>query len=275
MGFLHLEKVHSSNLRSVNLSEFHPDRTSILISGGHHLSVFGIHKYPFEFRRGDVFLSIEPGDRYSYYHRVVPGDDCRKMIGNREGRIVINPVEPVSLPHNVTGMIEFHFTPIVLEPGSTMKIYTVFPVDVGVFLEAADGYDLLDVFTLTKQKYSLYGTPEKGFITRHIEAEVSDAIPGTDRIKEGVMEIAMHNCGQGWVEVSRAVFEQSTMHLFYGSRVSMKAEMDVYSRMMAETRVLERPLEEGMKQSIRLISSRRSLIHEKPSFLMEYGVGDS
>ncbi|MDD1716283.1 MAG: DUF432 domain-containing protein [Methanolinea sp.] len=237
--------------------------------------MFGIHKYPFEYREREVFLSIEPGDRYSHYHRVIPGNDCRKMIGNLEGRVVINPVEPVSLPHDVTGMIEFHFTPIVLEPGSTVKIYLKFPVEIGVFLESTDGYDVLDVFTLAKQKFSLYGTPEKGFITRHIEAGVFDTIPGTDSLTEGVMEIAMHNCGQAWVEVSRAVFEQSTMHLFYGSMVSMKAEMEVHSRQMAVTRVLERPLEAEMKQSVRLFSARRILIPEKPVFIMEYGVGDT
>lgn len=237
--------------------------------------MFGIRKYPFEFQQGDLSLSIETRDRYCHYHRSIPGDVCSKMIGNREGRVVINPVEPVSLQNGVTGITEFHFTPIALEPGATVKFYTVFPIDIGVFLEAPDGYDLLDVFTLTKQKYSLYGTPEKGFITRHIEAAIYDAIPQTDPMTEGVMEISVQNCGQGWVEVSRAVFEQSTMHLFYGSMVSMKAEMDVYTRLMAETRVLERPLETEMKQSIRLSSSRRSLIPERPSFVMEYGVGDS
>ena len=55
----------------------------------------------------------------------------------------------------------------------------------------------------------------------------------------------------------------------------MKAEMEVHSRQMAVTRVLERPLEAEMKQSVRLFSARRILIPEKPVFIMEYGVGDT
>jgi len=55
---------------------------------------------------------------------------------------------------------------------------------------------------------------------------------------------------------------------------AMSAEMVVYSRLLGETWVNRTPPAKGMREALRVYPTRRSLIPEKASYLMEYGVGD-
>lgn len=171
-------------------------------------------------------------------------------------------------------MLEFHFVPVVVSPGATLTLYLKFPVEIGVFVGGESSYSLLDVFTLAKAKYSLYGTPEKGFITRHVECEARESIPPVRTLEEGIMRLAIKNSGKDWIEVSRAVFDGSSMRLFFGDTVAMAGEMEVFSRLVAETRVLADPPVGGMKPALRVYPTKKSLIPEKLFFMMEYGVGD-
>ena len=236
--------------------------------------MFGIYKIPFQTDAGGITVSVEVEGETSTYRRVAPGETLTKRLGYREGRVIINPVEPVNLPSEVTGMLEFHFTPVTLRPSSRIPICLKFPVEIGVFVGAAENYTLLDVFSLARPKYSLYGTPENGFITRHVECEVFESAPPTDPLKEGVLFLAIRNSGRDWVEVSRAVFDVSALRIFHGRMVAISGEMEVFSRLVAETRVLDLPPEEGMKQSLRVFPTKRLLIPEKQPFMMEYGVGE-
>lgn len=238
------------------------------------MSVFGIYQIPFRIDAQGICVKVETGGAFSTYQRISPDGRITKRLGYHEGRVIINPVEPVNLPTEVTGMLEFHFIPVTLQPSSRITLYMKFPVEIGVFVGADDNYRLLDVFTLAKAKYSLYGTPERGVITRHVECEVYDSVPPTNPLKEGVLALTIRNSSRDWIEVSRAVFDGSAMRLFYGSNVAMRGEMEVFSHLMAETRILDHPPEEGMKQLLRVYPTKKSLIPEKPAFLMEYGVGN-
>ncbi|OPX69948.1 MAG: hypothetical protein A4E37_00238 [Methanoregulaceae archaeon PtaB.Bin056] len=236
--------------------------------------MFGIYKIPFQTDAAGITVSVECEGETSTYRRIAPLGTLTKRLGYREGRVFINPVEPVNLPSEVTGMLEFHFTPVTLRPGSSIPICMKFPVEIGVFVGAAENYTLLDVFSLARPKYSLYGTPEKGFITRHVECEVYEYAPPTNPFEEGVLFLTIKNSARDWVEVSRAVFDASMLRIFHGRIVAITGEMEVYSRLVAETSVLDLPPEDGMKQSLRVFPTKRMLIPEKQPFMMEYGVGD-
>jgi len=236
--------------------------------------VFGAYRIPFRIDIHGLCVRVETEGALSRYQRVSPDGSITKHLGYNEGRVVINPVEPVNLPTEVTGMLEFHFVPVTLRPNSRITLFLKFPVEIGVFVGAHENYSLLDVFSLARAKYSLYGTPEKGVITRHIECEALDSVPSTDPVEEGVLTLEFRNSSRDWVEVSRAVFDGSSMRLFYGSTVAMSGVMEVFSQTVAETKILDRPPDESMKQALRIYPTKKSLIPEKPSFLMEYGVGD-
>jgi hypothetical protein len=98
-------------------------------------------------------------------------------------------------------------------------------------------------------------------------------IPETDPVREGVMKLTLKNSSRSWLEISRAVFDNTNISLSYDEIVAMVGRMELFSSLVAETSFLDRPLREGMKRSIGLSSGRRMFAEQKV-FLMEHGIGD-
>jgi len=236
--------------------------------------VFGRHTVPFRLEESGISIETRRDGQFTLYERVSPFERVEKRLGFTEGALTVNPVEPVNLPQEVTNAVEFHFAPIAVMPLSEVSVFLTFPVEAGVFSGAGDTFTLIDVFSLAQPKYSLYGTPERGIITRHVETEVSNDAPTVNPLEEGVLSLRIRNTGRDWVWVSRAVFESSSLRIFYGPHAAMSAEMVVYSRLLGETWVNRTPPAKGMREALRVYPTRRSLIPEKASYLMEYGVGD-
>lgn len=236
--------------------------------------MFGRHSIPFRLEESGISVEARREGQFVLYERIAPTGRIERRLGFPEGTIVINPVEPVHLPQEITGTIEFHFPSLALMPLSEVTIYLTFPVEIGVFSETDETYNLIDVFSLASPKYSLYGTPERGVITRHVESAISTTPPAPDPLEEGVLTLTIRNTGRDWVWVSRAVFEGPSLRIFYGPHAAMSAEMMVYSRLLAETWIKRDPPAEGMQEAIRVYPTRKSLIPEKASYLMEYGVGE-
>jgi len=236
--------------------------------------VFGRHTIPFRLEDSGISIETRRDGHFTLYERVSLSERVEKRLGFTEGFLTINPVEPVNLPQEITGAVEFHFTPIAVMPLSEVEVFLTFPVETGVFSGTGDNFTLIDVFSLAQPKYSLYGSPERGIITRHVETGVSNDVPTVNPLEEGVLSLRIRNAGRDWVWVSRAVFESSSLRIFYGPHAAMSAEMVVYSRLLGETWVSKTPPAKGMQEALRVYQTRRSLIPEKPSYLMEYGVGD-
>jgi len=236
--------------------------------------VFGEFDYSFRYESGDVSVRVDQAEGFYQYSRKSGGESVTKVISGGSGAMVINPVEPVNLPQEVTSYLEIHFTPVAVEPASTQAVYLKFPVEIGVFLESKGDFDILDIFSLAKPKYSLYGPPEEGIITRYHESPVSGTIPPADRLKEGVVALTIANSSRSWLEVSRVVLDCRGLFLYYGDIVSITARMDILSKDIADVRSEDWPLREGMTPSILISKARKMLIPEKIPFMMEFGVGD-
>jgi hypothetical protein len=219
-------------------------------------------------------LSIEQDEEFLRYGRECGTDRVEKIIASAGPAVYIHPVEPVNLPKEVTRYLEIVFPSIVIEPESKKNVYLTFPIEIGVFIARNEDFQLLDVFSRCLPKYSLYGSPEKGVITRHYKSPVSDTPGNPDPACRGVLKLDIRNISRGWVEVSRAVFESYCMPIFYSDIVAMSGELVIFSKMIAETRLSEQPLREGMELAIPAIKARKILLMdvEKKSFLMEHGV---
>jgi len=235
--------------------------------------VFGESDYSFSYHSEEVSIRIDPSDGFYRYERRCGPEAISKIISGGSRKIVINPVEPVNLPREVTKYLEIHFTPVAMEPDSAETVYLTFPVEIGVFLESKGDFDILDIFSLSVPKYSLYGPPEEGVITRYHESVPSGSVPQVDRLREGVLALSIANESRNWVEVSRVVFDCTSLFLYYGDRVSMAGRMNILSKEIADIRCEDRPLEEGMLPSILVTRARKTLIAEKLPFVMEFGVG--
>lgn len=255
-------------------------------------SVFGPHPFPYLFRSDEIEIVIGEKGGLFHYERTCCGRRLDKIIADTEGTIVINPVEPVKLPREVTAFLEVHFPAVLVGPGSEKAFFLTFPIEIGVFLKGRDDYSLLDVFSTVPQKYSLYGPPDGGVITRYHESTIQTTVPAVDPLRDGVLGLVFRNQSRDWIEVSRVVLDSAGMVVYYGPFTSISAEIDLFSGMVAETRVVRRPLDErqqpgvaassakkvriaAMVESIPLYSAGKALVVEKKGYLMEYGLGDS
>lgn len=236
--------------------------------------MFGEYDYPLHLESGPVRIWIEEDGGFFSYHRSSDDGTIHKVIGGRPGRIVISPVEPVNLPKEVTKYLEIRFTPMAIEPDSVQECYLKFPIEAGVFLKGKGEGDILDIFGLTRAKYSLYGTPDDGIITRYYESPIYDRIPVSDPAREGVLSLTLRNSSRGWVECSRIVIDCSSLYLYYKDMVSLVGQMEIFSKDIADVRIVDRPLTGEMIPACLLSRARKTIIPDKIAFTMEYGVGE-
>lgn len=228
-------------------------------------ALYGEHNYGFSYSSDE--LRIDCSD---VYRRECRGEVVEKLISGGKG-FIINPVEPVNLPREITHYLCIELKkPVLLEAGTKTEIFIKFPIEIGVFLKGKS-VSPIDIFTLSKPKYTLYGNPKSGVICRWYESDVYTELPKADPLKEGIIALKIENSDEEWVEVRKAVFDSYGMKIYYGDVVSMVAEMKVISKNVAETSFVDKPIKEGMKKSIELYVARKLLI-EKGAFLMEWGM---
>lgn len=206
------------------------------------------------------------------YSRVTSEAMVEKILGNDEKSILINPVEPINLPVPLCRHLEIAFPPVILRPRTERKIYLTFPVEIGVFLGWKGNYAILDLFSFAPAKFSLYGTPSNGIITRWYYSRTHGTPPDVDRRLEGVLELTLKNRSADYIEVGRTIFERSEMSIFYGTTVSMHAVMEIYSHVVANTRFPSRTPSPKSSSSLALYTAQKLPVVQQKGFLMEHGV---
>lgn len=233
--------------------------------------MFGHYNDTFRYENGDFFVETERRDGLVTYRRRCDGQTFERILVSETGEIIINPVEPVNLPKDITDFLQMEFPPMIIEPGAAQAIYLKFPVEVGVFLEAKKDLEVLDVFGVGTQKYTLYGSPTSGVIARWYRSAVYPEIPPVERYREGVMELSILNVSHEWAEVSYAVFDSADMKIYYDDIVATTATMKIISPAMAETDFIDAPLRPGMTRSIELYTARKIPVLNR-GYLMEWGL---
>ena len=187
--------------------------------------------------------------------------------------IKVNPVEPVNLPKKITShyLVEFENS-LMIEPEMKKKIFLKFPIEIGIFIQGTDEHEILDIVTLTNQKYTLYGDLQNGVICRYYKSEVFSSLPHTNNLYEGIMELQIYNSSSDWIELTKAVFNACGMTLYYNEKcVSMKGTIKITGEKFAVTNFFDTPLRKGMKKSIELYTPNTVSIFT-PKFSMEGGL---
>ncbi len=233
--------------------------------------MFGRYSGTFCHENGDILVETERNGGFLTYRRNCEGRTFERILISETGETIINPVEPVNLPGDVTDLFMVEFSPMLIEPGITQTIYLKFPIEVGVFLEAAKDIEVLDIFGLGTQKYTLYGPPTSGAIARWYRSAVYPDVPAVERLREGVMELSIQNMSHEWVEVSCAVFDSVDMKIYYGDFVATTATMKIITTHIAETDFIDAPLVPGMARSIELYTARKIPVIKR-GYLMEWGL---
>jgi len=205
------------------------------------------------------------------YERECNGSREEKYLGRTFSAIHIYPVEPVNLPETLTRYLELSFPPIVLPPGAEQTIYVKFPVEIGVFLESGTKQSPFDVFSLVPVKFSLYGLPSSGVITRLYKSDVFTEIPQVDPCREGVMTLTLKNSRAENANISRAVFDSSSMCIYYGSRVAMTATLEIFSEYLACTTFSDTALPDCPNRAIDLYRASTFALSGAKGYFMEAG----
>jgi hypothetical protein len=240
-------------------------------------AMFGSYGYSFEYSNHEISAgSVPEGPFFRYFREVSGGARVEKIISSDSGRIVVNPVEPLNLPDEVTNFLELEFEPIYIEPLGKKDIFLEFPVEIGVFIASKQDIEVLDIFSLDNPKYSLYGPPNGGVITRWLWSPVYSEIPQLDHHRRGIFQLTLENTTKQWEELSRVVLEGTLMKIYYGEvegkkLVSMSGKIRILSKLVAETEFFDQPLAEGLKKSIEIYTARE-IPGVKRNFTMEWGL---
>lgn len=209
------------------------------------------------------------------YSRELKGEGKveKKIIAAEKGRFILTPVEPVNIPQNITNYMQIELSKsIFIPPNETIVFYLKFPVEIGVFLAWRRSSEPIDVFSVEKTKYTLYGEPRNGVVCRYWKSEVYESFPNSEKFKEGVMRLRIRNSTNEWCSVNSAVFDVYGMKMFYDDFVVFSdAEMRIISKKVAETHFYETQLRKGMKRALELYVARR-IVMPKGKFLMEWGL---
>lgn len=200
--------------------------------------MYGYYDPPFSVEQEGISISVErTGDKWTY-RRTSGKDEVEKLILGDRKRIIINPVEPLNTPKEITPnlLIEFEKT-LLLAGGEKKQIFLTFPVEIGVFISDVGDKNpqLIDVLSLVKQKFTLYGEVSNGVVCKHWKSGIYSFSPSLNPLQEGIMELTLRNTSSDWASISKAVFSAYGMKLYYDGDVFMKARMDILNRNTAET----------------------------------------
>lgn len=235
--------------------------------------MFGTHAIPLNLQNEGFSLLIEKEDDLFVYKRETGREKKEQVILGDQKQIFINPIEPLNIPKDLSPYVDIEFKrTLTIEPESSRKVFLKFPLEIGVFLSDKKPFDVLDIFTLTKPKYTLYGDPRNGVICKYWKSDIFSSLPPLEYYYEGVMELTLTNTAKEWEEVSKAIFNAYGMKIYYNNTmVAMKAEMKVMNQSTAETAFLDSPLQKGMKKALELYVAKKIPI-ATAKFMMREGL---
>ncbi|MBS3782163.1 MAG: DUF432 domain-containing protein, partial [Candidatus Thermoplasmatota archaeon] len=164
--------------------------------------------------------------------------------------------------------------PIVIDSGMKKEVFATFPIEIAVFLESGSPEKPLDIFTLAKQKYTLYGDVKTGTICKYWPTQQSTTIPeDLDPMVEGIMALTINNRTNEWKEVSKVVFDAYGMKIYYdGEKVGMKGAMLIKEGDFSETGFSNKPIVKNMKKAREVYRKKKSAIQSGTKFVMESGI---
>ncbi|TGC11537.1 DUF432 domain-containing protein [Methanolobus halotolerans] len=237
--------------------------------------MFNKYTPPFTIEKEDITISVEKENGNLVYKRVLNGDDTVEKILLHNGcEFLINPIEPVNIPKALSSFLLIEFQrPVMIAPYEKQTVHLKFPVEIGIFVSRKRGeHELIDILTLAPSKFTLYGDPNRGVICKYWESEVHSSYPHPDILREGDLELEIINDTNNWMELTRAVFNAYGMKIYYGSdRISMRAQMKIINKSLAETEFQTYALSPGFHRSVELYTSRKILLNSTKS-IMEFGL---
>ena len=235
--------------------------------------MFGNQGIPSEFKINGITINISKEKGKVIYRRLTEEDLIEKVVLGDVTEVLFTPVEPLNLPKRLTPYLLIQMdNSILIGPRSRSNIYLKFPIEIGCFLQNDDAYQMIDVFTNSKSKFTLYGHFKSGVICKYWESAQYNKLPVCDPLNEGVLKLNLDNRTDEWVEISKVVLNAFNIKMYYTEKlVSLNAEMVIKGPEMAEVDIRDKPLKKGMNRGIEVFSPRK-LEFRLSAFTMSEGL---
>ena len=231
---------------------------------------FGYCKAPLKIAENGLVLNIGRKKEGLNYKRTFLDEEVQKIMLATDGKILMNPVEPMNIPKQITHYFQVQLEkPVVVGPKQTNIIFLTFPIEFGVFIiDKRSKFKLIDVFSLVKNKYTLYGDPKIGMICRYWKSKIYPSLPRLNPHHEGALKLTIKNTTNSWMQVTNAVFYGYGMEIYYSQDlVSMVTTMKIVNKELAETDVIDQPLKKGMTRTIETLPLKLIPRPEKRVFM--------
>ncbi|MEW6670754.1 MAG: DUF432 domain-containing protein [Thermodesulfobacteriota bacterium] len=234
--------------------------------------MFGQYTFPLTIDLAGVFLAFEKAEDNFIYRRQCQEGSVTKALLNCCSTVLIHPIEPLNTPKSLTPNLLIDFeNSVVLEPRAEQTIFLKFPVEIGVFISSTQGQQLVDVFSLQKQKFTVYGEPSDGVLCKHWKSAVYTDIPDTNPCLEGVLELNITSANTTWLEITKVVVSAYGMKIFFDNQmVALKGSLKIKNG-IAETDFEDAPLKTGMIRATKNFTARL-LSTTAAKFVMEHGI---
>ena len=260
-------KKDTDSARDVNYTswEYQPGQKNVAFQ-------WGPHKLPLALDFEGISITMYKHDNGFLYRREGRGESVEKVVLADKGSFQLSPVEPFHLPVGMSTYLLIAFKqPVDIEPRAKKTVLVTFPLELAsAFNSQRAGLHILDIFTLGRPKFTLYGTIKDGLICKYWSSEVFYSVPEINQVEEGVMELELQNISSRWIEISKAVFSAQGLKIYYDQNlVSLKATMKISGESVAETSFIDEPLKAGMSKALE--QYREKLLTQPGRTLMEEG----
>ncbi len=177
--------------------------------GQHHLHPKTTKDYQIVIGENRIVID-GTGSALSYKRYVGSELKTEVMVVSDEEQVVVGafPNPPVLTPKAVAKNVYLKFrSPVIVDQRSQVIVYAKMPIEIGIYRQSKDEEILVDAFSLRRQQYALYGSPDSGVVCRYIETEVStnkdDIKPA--KYEEALVRIRIKNDIDNIVKVSRVI----------------------------------------------------------------------
>lgn len=203
---------------------------------GHHRFRAGIKDYEVAFGENKITVN-SAGSAFSYKRFSGGKLDAEAMVVSDEDMVVIGvfPIAPLFTPKSVAKNIYLKFkSPVVLDQNNEAEVFAKMPIEIGVYRQTKGEEMLLDVFSLRRQQYALYGPPENGVVCRYVETEVSVSKDDMNpkKYEEALVKIRIKNAIDNVVKVSKVIIPMERVildHAHDESWLPGHVEMELHS----------------------------------------------
>ena len=221
---------------------------------------WGPHKVPVCLDFEGISISIEKCREGLVYRRTDSSGTTEKTIITDRGKLVLSPVEPFHTPVALSNHLLIDLEhPVMLKPRANHSLVVTFPLELASAFSSRkpEGNDVFDIFSLSRSKFTLYGSIRTGMVCKYWKSSVYEDLPHVNPLQQGLMKIEFNNQLAKWVEVKMIVLSAQGMKIYYSPHlVALKATMKIISESSAETAFINQPLQGGMSKGLELFSPR-------------------